>query len=209
MYNEIKKKILAEIRRETNGAVVEARQTLVGKEPYISYGVALTDIKNVAKEYYPDHLLAMETFNSQIREMKLFAVYTAVANELTEDEMEQCSKSFDSVEVMENCAAMLFSKAPCCLSKAKEWIVLEDKKLPALIMAGKRARNSYDEAEREDYKWLLDKVLTINQYSNWVVYFIVSLVKSDPFFKNIVGEILEGAILNDEVRDEIFWQIEI
>ncbi|MEG0500323.1 MAG: hypothetical protein RR550_04275, partial [Rikenellaceae bacterium] len=93
MYEDIRKEVLAELRRDTNGAVVGTMFEMIGSEHYINYGVTVPSIKKVARVYAPNHALALAMFPSTIREMKLCAVYIDNGEEVTEEQMELWSGS--------------------------------------------------------------------------------------------------------------------
>lgn len=204
MYDDIKKEILAELRRDTNGAVVGTMFEMLGSEQYVNYGVTIPSIKKVAREYAPDHALAQAVFSSKIREMKLCAIYMDDPNEVTEEQMELWSESFDSVEILENCCSMLFYKAPSGLKVARRWI----DKFPyaALLLAAKRARTMYIKEEGDLYMQILSYGLGLEDRGTIFqakCQLLVALSNASVEMRRAVS-LLE---LSDEVLDEINWQI--
>lgn len=209
MFDEIKKEILAELRRDTNGAVVGTMFEMLGSEKYISYGVTLPHIKKVAASYHPNHALAMEMFNSKIREMKLCAIYIDNGTEVTAEQMELWSFSFNSQEIAENCASMLFCQSINALQISYEWLVEandEMKSYAAMLMVGKRARTKYIQQSRDLYERIINvslKVPLSAKIFNGLCYLLVSLAKADDYFANKI----EKMKLPETVREEIDWQI--
>lgn len=209
MFDEIKKEILEELRRDTNGAVVGTMFEMLGSEKYISYGVTLPHIKKVAALYHPNHALAMEMFNSKIREMKLCAIYVDNGDEVTAEQMELWSFSFNSQEIAENCASMLFYKSINAVQIAYEWLVEADdemKSYAAMLMAGKRARTKYTSKSKDLYERIMNVSLKIPlnpKIFNGLCYLLVSLAKADDYF----AKKIEKLKLAESVREEIDWQI--
>lgn len=205
MLDDVKKNILAELRRDTNGAVVGTMFEMLGSEKYINYGVTIPFIKKVAREYCPNHFLAMDMFVSQIRELKLCAVYVDTPSEVTIEQMESWSDSFDSVEVMEHCCTMLFYGASDTLLVAEGWMT----KFPyaALLMTAKRAKIMFKEEERERYVAILNAALTVDDS---VLNFkgkcqlLTALSNSDNKMRRYISLLP----LSERILEEICWQIE-
>lgn len=206
MYNEIKKEILVQLRRDTNGAVVGTMFEMLGSERYINYGVSIPAIKKVAREYAPNHALAQCLFDSQIRELKLCAVYVDASEDVTAAQMETWSEAFDNVEILEHCCSMLFYGANDALTVAKEW--LQVRAYAALLMAGKRAKTHYLIQERDQYMKILDEIETLPDTGlvfKGKCIFLASLAKSDADF----CEYILKMPLSERIMEEISWQIEI
>lgn len=209
MFDEIKKEILAELRRDTNGAVVGTMFEMLGSEKYINYGVLLPHIKKVAAQYHPNHALAIEMFNSKIREMKLCAIYIDNGDEVTAEQMELWSFSFNSQEIAENCASMLFYKSINAVLIAYEWLVEggdEMKSYAAMLMSGKRARTNYTPKSRDLYERIMNVSLKIQLNTrnfSGLCYLLVSLAKADDYF----AKKIDSLKLSEQIREEIDWQI--
>lgn len=163
ILTETRSAILAELRSEMNGAVVESMLHYNGSEPFFSYGVALPRIKEEALKYKGNHELALFLFQSEIRELKLAAIYVETSENVTPKQMEGWSESFHSPEIADNAATMLFFGAPQALQTATIWLKDEKRMRPALMMIGKRARNRYDEKEGDQYAALLQTILPLTK----------------------------------------------
>lgn len=205
MYEEIKKEILAELRRDTNGAVVGTMFEMLGSERYINYGVTIPTIKKVAAKYAPNHQLAMEMFHSEIREMKLCAIYVENSDEVTEQQMVLWSQAFDSQEIAEHCCTMLFCKAPCGLKVARRWI--DSLPYPAMLMAAKRAKTMFTPEEADIYLQIVAYAVGLEEKG--VLFhakcrLLVALINSSREMRKWISS-LE---LSDAVNEEINWQIE-
>lgn len=108
--NEIRQTLLARLKREKNGAVVGAVDSLVTKNLF-SYGVSLPTIKSIVGPYKGNHDLALNLFQSNIRELKLAAIYIDSHSELTMCQVKEWSSSLSTLELFENVTFALFSKS--------------------------------------------------------------------------------------------------
>lgn len=186
ILTETRSTILAELRSEMNGAVVESMLHYNGSEPFFSYGVSLPRIKQEALKHSGNHELALLLFQSEIRELKLAAIYVETPEHVTPEQMEGWSESFHSAEIADNAATMLFFGAPQALETAATWLTEEKHMRPALMMIGKRARTRYDEKEGDQYAALLQTILplTKKEHSRSVMdaisYALTSLHKQFP-----------------------------
>lgn len=163
LITEIRSEMLAELRSEMNGAVVESMRQYNGSEPFFSYGVSLPRIKQEALKHKGNHELALLLFSSDIRELKLAAIYVDTPQAVTPEQMKTWSSSFHSSEIADNAATMLFYGAPEALTTAAQWLRTEELTRSALMMIGKRARSQYDEKEYEEYRTLLDKIIPMTR----------------------------------------------
>ena len=211
----LKMRILGEIRRDTNGAVVGTMADMnQGEEVYVNFGVTAPKIKNTAKEYAPNHLLAIELFNTKIRELKLAAIYIDDADQITKEQMYDWQKSFDSLEIAEHSATMLFYKPAFCLDVSLEWASMDDKftQKAAFLMASKRAKMHYDESEIEQYQKMFNAALSVihhrkNGHSVQSAEIFLAAIgnKSDNIKKKLLNLIEINAL--GESGCEIFWQL--
>lgn len=211
----LKKKVLGEIKRDTNGAVVGAMSDYNNGEVFFSFGVSVPKIKAVAKEYYPNHELAMELFNTSIRELKIVAVYIDDEKKITEAQMEKWQESFNSLEIAEHCASMLFYKSTLALNMAEIWIGKKDKftQKAGYLIAAKRAKFMYDSSEGTEYLNLFDKAIRdlIDRENPHTAQaaeqFLVAIAnKNNEAKENLVKHIKSGDL--GESATELEWQID-
>lgn len=210
----IKRKILGEIKRDTNGAVVEVMSEMNQGEPFFSYGVTVVKIKEVAKEHRPNHPLAIDLFNSKIRELKLAAIYIDNADEVTEEQMRLWSSSYDSLEIVEHSCTMLFYAAKDALKIALEWSVVKDRFMAkaAYLIGAKRAKMMYAEQEIESYMTLYNNAIKdIQEKENRHTVqaaekFVVALANKNNEIKNRLLNLIETCDIGNS-KGEIEWQI--
>ncbi len=86
-----------------------------------TYGVAIPDLRKIAKGIGKDHLLAQQLWDSQIHEARLLAGMVDEPAIVTEEQMERWVKDFDSWDVCDQCCSNLFDKTRFAHQKAVEW----------------------------------------------------------------------------------------
>lgn len=85
------------------------------------WGVSLMDLRQIAKENEPSHLLALKLWNKQWRETMILATLLDEPEKVTEQQMDFWTKSFENSEIAEQAAANLWWKTPFAYAKALEW----------------------------------------------------------------------------------------
>ncbi len=196
-YSDIVAEILSEIRRDTNGAVVESMNKLGHTLSFVNYGVALSSIKRVANNYAPNHKLALALFNTNCRELKLAAVYIAEPDLVTPEMMREWSSAFSLIEVLENSCSMLFSKSECAAEIALEWI--DTMPYAALLILSRRLVRGYNPQEYNIYLALLYKIVPFDdddKYFELKCRFLAYLNKVVP---------LPNIELSSKVLNEMSW----
>ena len=86
-----------------------------------NYGVSMPKLTELAKEIGRDHLLAQQLWDAGIRETRILAAMVDDPGLVTEDQMEQWVKDFDSWEVCDQCCMKLFKRTKFAYAKAVEW----------------------------------------------------------------------------------------
>lgn len=129
--------ILRELRTGTNGMVVEAMSRR-GVDYPLSYGVAVTEIRTVAARYAPDHSLARTLYQSDVRELRLAALYIADPAQAAA-EAAFWAKGISCPEVAEHAAALM-GRAPEAQKVTLEWLASQDAVIGyAALMTAARA----------------------------------------------------------------------
>jgi 3-methyladenine DNA glycosylase AlkD len=90
------------------------------------YGVPLPVIRQMAKEIKKDHELAIGLFKSDIHEAKILATIIAEQEKLSEKEIENWVKLFDSWDIVDQCCMNLFWQSKLCRKKIIEWAKSEE-----------------------------------------------------------------------------------
>lgn len=92
-----------------------------GINPERAYGVSIPNLRKIARENGRNNILAQMLWESGIHEAKILASMIAVAQELTDEQMDSWVRDFDSWDVCDQCCNNLFRKAVVAHKKAMEW----------------------------------------------------------------------------------------
>jgi 3-methyladenine DNA glycosylase AlkD len=92
-----------------------------GINPENTYGVSIPNLRAMAKEIGRNHSLAQQLWMSGIHEARILATMIDNPAEVTEEQMEQWVKDFNSWDVCDQCIANLFGKIRFAYPKAIEW----------------------------------------------------------------------------------------
>lgn len=87
----------------------------------INWGVSIMDLRRIASEHEPSHLLALKLWNKQWRETMILATLLDEPGMVTEQQMDFWTKSFENSEICEQGSANLWWKCLPAYSKALEW----------------------------------------------------------------------------------------
>ena len=86
-----------------------------------AYGVKMPLVRELAKKYKKDHILAADLWQSGIHEARIMASLVDDPEKVTEAQMEAWVNDFDSWDVCDQCCGKLFDKTPFAYNKAVEW----------------------------------------------------------------------------------------
>lgn len=86
-----------------------------------TYGISVNVLRETAKEIGKNHELAQELWATGIHEARILASIIDVPKLVTETQMEQWVKDFDSWDVCDQCCGNLFCKTPFAYDKAVVW----------------------------------------------------------------------------------------
>ncbi len=112
--------ILRQVASAKNGDVAAAMQHR-GIKYKMNWGVSLIKLRDIARVYQADHLLALKLWNKQWRETMILATLLDNAEEVTEEQMDFWTKSFENSEIAEQASANLWAKTKFAFVKALEW----------------------------------------------------------------------------------------
>jgi 3-methyladenine DNA glycosylase AlkD len=86
-----------------------------------AFGISIPRLRKLAKEIGKDHVLSEQLWSSGIHEARIVASMLADPQMVTEQELEQWVKDFDSWDVCDQCCNNLFCKTKFAYQKAMEW----------------------------------------------------------------------------------------
>jgi 3-methyladenine DNA glycosylase AlkD len=89
-------------------------------------GVSVPDMRKLAKELGKDHELALGLWATGIAEARIVASMVGVPAKLTEEQMEDWVKDFNSWDVCDQVCMNLFDKTPLAWKKVVDWSTREE-----------------------------------------------------------------------------------
>ena len=75
-----------------------------------TYGISIPNLRKIARETGIDHVLARQLWESGIHEARILASMIDAPKMVTEEQMEEWAKEFDSWDVCDQCCMNLFEK---------------------------------------------------------------------------------------------------
>ncbi len=124
--NNTIRRLSSRLRVEMNGAV-SASMRESGVEYRLNYGVSIPSIKDIAAEYYGHHELALRLYESQVRELRLAAIFIENPADISPAQMQDWKTGITSRELAEHMAMNLLCHAYFGFELAVEWILDENK----------------------------------------------------------------------------------
>lgn len=113
-------RLLDQIRLHRNGEVAELMKQH-GISYRMNWGVALTDLRNLAATLQPSHLLALKLWNKQWRESMILATLVDDPSQVSEQQMDYWTRTFENSEIAEQASANLWWRVPFAYVKMLEW----------------------------------------------------------------------------------------
>jgi 3-methyladenine DNA glycosylase AlkD len=92
-----------------------------GMTPDQRWGVSVPDMRKIAKETGKNHSLALELWKCGIQEARMVAGMIGDPQQLTEKQMEDWVKDFNSWDVCDQVCMNLFDKNPLAWKKVYDW----------------------------------------------------------------------------------------
>lgn len=114
------REILAKIRGAKNGETV-AQMKQHGIKYKTNWGASVVSLRKIAEQYEANHVLALKLWNKQWRETMILASMLDVPAEVSEEQMDYWTKSFETAEIAEQVVMNLWAKSKFAFAKALEW----------------------------------------------------------------------------------------
>ncbi len=89
-------------------------------------GNNVTALRKFARKIGRDHSLALELWDTSIRDARLLASFIDEPDMVTEIQLDQWAEDFDSWDVCDTVCGSLFDKTPYLHKKIREWAVREE-----------------------------------------------------------------------------------
>jgi len=100
-----------------------ARYAIVGEG---RLGVSVPEMRKIAKDSGKDHRLALELWKTGIPDARIVAGMVGEPDKLTEKQMEDWVKDFDSWDVCDQVCMNLFDRSPLVIKKIRDWADREE-----------------------------------------------------------------------------------
>jgi len=113
-------KILMLIKSRKSGEVADL-MTQKGIKYKINWGVSIIELREIANQFEPDHLLALKLWNKQWRETMILATLIDEPKKVTEEQINFWTKTFENTEIAEQASANLWVNTKFAFVKAMEW----------------------------------------------------------------------------------------
>ena len=111
---------LSKIKLLKNGDIADAMKR-TGIEYKMNWGVSLVILRQMAREFEPDHILALKLWNKQWRETSILATLLDEPDKINEEQMDYWTKTFENGEIAELASTHLWVKSKFAFVKALEW----------------------------------------------------------------------------------------
>ncbi len=112
--------LLKAIKLRKSGEVAESMNHQ-GINYKLNWGVSILDLRELAKQYQRNHLLALKLWNKEWRETMILATMLDEPAEVTEEQMDFWVKSIINPELAEQASANLWVYSKFAFIKALEW----------------------------------------------------------------------------------------
>ncbi|MFZ3066396.1 MAG: DNA alkylation repair protein [Nitrospirota bacterium] len=115
-YDEIVRKL-----KSLSNPKAVAGMARFGINPENTYGISIPNLRMIAKQIGKDHALAQQLWSSGIHEAKILAGMIDVPEVVTEKQMEDWVRDFDSWDVCDQVCMNLFEDTPFASKNAVAW----------------------------------------------------------------------------------------
>jgi len=114
------RQILTRIQMAKSGETV-AQMKEHGLVYKVNWGASVISLRDIAKQYEPNHLLALKLWNKQWRETMILAAMMDIPGQVTEEQMDYWTKSIETTEIAETLNTFLWAKTKFAFIKSLEW----------------------------------------------------------------------------------------
>jgi 3-methyladenine DNA glycosylase AlkD len=112
--------VLKKLRSLSNPKAV-AGMARFGINPENTYGISIPNLRKMSKQIGKDHTLAQQLWLSGIHEARILAGMIDEPEKVTEKQMEEWVRDFDSWDVCDQVCSNLFDKTTFAYKKARDW----------------------------------------------------------------------------------------
>ncbi|MCJ7804798.1 DNA alkylation repair protein, partial [Patescibacteria group bacterium] len=113
-------RILKKLKSLSNPKNVEGMARF-GINPQKALGINVPVLRKMAKEIGRNHELALKLWDSNLHEVRILASMVDEPGKVSEKQMDEWVKEFNSWDLCDQCCMNLFDKLPVAWAKAIEW----------------------------------------------------------------------------------------
>jgi len=113
--------VLATLKAQANPTNVAGMNRFGIRPQTTVYGISVVELRKFAKTIGKNHALALQLWNSGVHEARIIATVIADPKQITESQMDEWVRSFDSWDICDQCCINLFRKTSFAHEKAVEW----------------------------------------------------------------------------------------
>lgn len=141
--------ILKKLKSLSNPKAV-AGMARFGINPENTYGISIPDLRKMAKQIGKDHAFAQQLWASVIHEAKILAGMIDEPEMVTEKQMEDWVRDFDSWDVCDQVCSNLLDKTSFAYKKAREWSKREEEFVKRAGFVMMAALSVHDKKTKDD-----------------------------------------------------------
>jgi 3-methyladenine DNA glycosylase AlkD len=119
--NDVMKKLKAKARPDQLEGMARYGMTVEKR-----LGVAVPEMRKMAKEIGKNHRLALNLWKTGVPDAMMVASMVDIPEEVTEEQMEEWVKDFDSWDVCDQVCMNLFERTPLAWKKVRDWSTREE-----------------------------------------------------------------------------------
>lgn len=199
-----KLELLGRMSRQMNGAVASSLRSHSPRK-LLTYGVSVPTIKDIVAPEKGNMALANEMYRSNVREMKLSAIYIADGALLSGSDLELWADGFASHEVMLHASAFTLWRSSDSPKVATEWLNSEDqlRRDSAAIIIATMAKEAVGD---DSYYSQTLPSLDTRVGSEQLIRALAAIGRRSSELKSAVQKRLEE--LPSAISGEVEWQLE-
>ncbi|RUT79356.1 DNA alkylation repair protein [Ancylomarina longa] len=172
-----------------------------------SVGAGIVNLREIAADYTPNHLLAHKLWAKGFRETKILATLLEESNLVNTQQLDRWLKEMDFNELLEQASMNLFVNLSDVEDLGKDWIQSKNRKkeLCAIMLSGRlamRKDNQYD-SYLEQFVDILPQNIEDSYYRNQLARCLGKIVRRN----NKLAEKISKLVLHLKSKDKNWLEI--
>lgn len=199
--------LMRRIRKDMNGAMLDSFACF--GTPYgMNYGVAIHSLRDLAREQGEDDGFARFLYRQQVRELRLYALWTASSSMVDESDLKFWAQGIINSEVAEQASHALLSRISVQSGMLKEWIGASELLAYAALLSVSRSHAVCALEMAQAVSRAVEMYPESALVSRGASAILSSYIAVD---RDIVGKTLETfphSQTGEYIRDEVGWQLD-